>query len=150
MEDLAPFWQQPGIDILEREYRDLVFPASERWDSGSATRLYFEGGDGGNKSLPYYSLSAILDGHERWPAEKEWRTDPITTKRFTWEILDAYLHTWSAVHSYHERYPEDKVADGGDIVTRFVKGLRIKLGVDVEHFDLYWPVYVMLIRRGSA
>lgn len=44
-------------------------------------------------------------------------------KRTTWAWL-RYLRTWSALHTYHERYPDDLTRHNGDISARLVQALK--------------------------
>lgn len=64
----------------------------------------------------------------------------------TWEDLQAYLHTFSSLHTYHEKYPQDKENPEGDIATRFFNTLKKETG-EPEYIDVEWPMAVMLVKR---
>lgn len=94
----------------------------------------------------------------------------------TWRDLLAYFRTWSSLHTFHERFPEDKTsaedtrfleadlasiesgADdvrGGDIAIRFWKDLRENVlketpeaNVGVKDTVLVeWPLALILTRK---
>lgn len=98
----------------------------------------------------------------------------IMRKEMTWRDLLAYFRTWSALHTFHERFPEDKTsvedtrfleadlasgADddirGGDIAIRFWKDLRenalketpdAKVGAE-DIVLVEWPLALILTRK---
>jgi hypothetical protein len=80
----------------------------------------------------------------------------ILRKTLTWEGVEAYWRTWSSLHSYQEKHPEDKTAVGGDIVTRFldhakavVKSSRAQRNADEnpELIDVEWPLALLIVRK---
>lgn len=77
----------------------------------------------------------------------------------------SYLRTFSALHAFHEQFPEDKVDPRGDIAVRFWEQLRAQVaedkralgktgraddgdmeGVD-EEIEIEWPMAVVLAQR---
>lgn len=115
---LGPHWQRPGRTILERHLVDVPEPLSILNEQGitefsfpdKLDRLYFTGS--------YYS--------QELPQEL---TLPIISKvETTWRGLLGYLYTWSSLHNYQERYPEDRSLSfdqggEGNIAERFWKSL---------------------------
>jgi hypothetical protein len=66
----------------------------------------------------------------------------------TWIDLQQYLHTWSSLHTYHERYPEDLERPEGDIAARFWKSLKNGVGAkDQDTVEIEWPLALILVRR---
>ena len=73
--------------------------------------------------------------------------------RMSWDDFLTYLYTISALHTFHERFPEDRKRSDGDIAVRFCKRLReatlsspgngSEEGIEVE-----WPIALILGRRG--
>ena len=97
-------------------------------------------------------------------------------KRAPWPALLAYLHTASALHTFHERFPADAARPDGDLAARFVRALRERvreLGLerararggaaegkaereqgkeqeeegDEDAIDIEWPLALMLVKR---
>jgi hypothetical protein len=73
----------------------------------------------------------------------------ILRKKMTWIDLQQYLRTWSSLHTYHERYPEDLKRPEGDIAVRLWKSLKNGVGAKDDHdsVDIEWPLALMLVRR---
>ncbi|KAG8893955.1 hypothetical protein FRB99_001619, partial [Tulasnella sp. 403] len=113
---LGPFWEQPGRDILDNHFRDVRFPTSSEWNTNSGRRVYFAGDHAPELDVPYHALApeseTVEDGDGNFPEEPEYKTDAILTKRLTWDNLQSYLRTWSSLHSYQQRHPEDKERTG--------------------------------------
>jgi hypothetical protein len=66
----------------------------------------------------------------------------------TWIDLQQYLRTWSSLHTYHERYPDDLKHPDGDISVRLWESLRNGAGAkDQDTVDIEWPVALILVRR---
>jgi hypothetical protein len=124
--DLDPAQSSPLPSIID-EQPSIETISSEVdwsvWDAESALRL---------KSHP--------DG-------KPW----LMTKKFTYETLEGYYRTWSALHAYHENNPEDKAKRGteeGDIVDRFMRKLKRELRLDSKGEILAgWPLVLMMIKK---
>ncbi len=76
-------------------------------------------------------------------------------KRMLWDDFLAWLYTTSALHTFHERFPEDRERSDGDIADRFWKRLRqatlsepgngSEEGIEVE-----WPLALILGRRANG
>jgi hypothetical protein len=77
----------------------------------------------------------------------------ILRKAMQWSDLLAYFHSWSALHNYHRRFPEDLAHDDGNIAVRFWNELKEGVrqeGGDVENYDeidVEWPVAMILVKR---
>ncbi|KAF8962067.1 S-adenosyl-L-methionine-dependent methyltransferase [Flammula alnicola] len=155
---VGPYFQRPGRTILERYLVDVPEPPK---DGGleELTRVYFCGEDIPTvipKDAPVHSV--------------------LMRKEMKWRDLLAYFRTWSSLHTYHERYPDDlkKEEDtrflkedllhglepkdelqGGDIAIRFWKDLRqgaleATPGAPVGPEDVVlveWPVALLLTRK---
>ncbi|KIO20218.1 hypothetical protein M407DRAFT_221150 [Tulasnella calospora MUT 4182] len=148
---LGPFWQQPGVSILDAKYRTIQFPNNDAWLASSSTRVFLEGPSEDGTTLPYRSFDDALQSGLL--TEPEWRTDTIIDRSLTWNNMTAYFRTWSAVHSYQQQYPIDKEKTGrgaeGDIVDRFIESLRQALQEPSDEVDVYWPVFLMMGKRAS-
>jgi hypothetical protein len=139
-------WEQPGRSILDNHFLDI--PCAKEEDGWMDWEHVFFAGD-------HFPSSLI-------PNPK-----PVVMKKEAlWGELEAYLRTMSALHTYHEKNPEDhaKKADlvvregiamyeneKGDIVQRFLGRLQARLkedgtGVDAK-LDIEWPMTLILIRR---
>lgn len=169
---LGPHFERPGRTILERHLLDVphpstILPSSSSSPSiadptgcglGDVERVFFAGlappeslNLPPTTRLPRPALSADSDA---LPLAKVEHNPIVLTKSLTWLELLAYLRSWSALHNYHERYPQDKespadqrfleedtkalegeekcfdmavelgAVKGGDIAVRFWKDLR--------------------------
>ncbi|TFK23849.1 S-adenosyl-L-methionine-dependent methyltransferase [Coprinopsis marcescibilis] len=133
-------FQRPGRTMLERLLVDVPSPGSvlgthsEKGDLTDFRRVYFSGSH--EIPEPYSKLK----GTYIYPV--------MMRASWTWLDLLHYLRTWSALHSYHERFPDDlereddsrfldqdmedarsrnidgTVIRGGDISIRFWKDAR--------------------------
>ncbi len=69
----------------------------------------------------------------------------------TWDNLLSYLRTYSSLHTYHEKYPEDLQNPEGDIAVRFLNRLKTittdKEGAHADEIDVEWPLALLLARR---
>lgn len=73
----------------------------------------------------------------------------------TWDDLLAYLRTFSSLHTYHQKYPDDLKRSDGDIAARFCNKLKAEVAqyenrdADAipEEIDVEWPVALILARR---
>jgi len=133
LSSLGVYWQQPGRSILDNHL--LQVPEALDVVPGQFApldRVFFTG-------LHYPSL----------PSPRP----VILHKKVTWANLHSYFRTWSCLHTYHERYPEDRDRPDGDIAARFFKAL--KDGVkeqggavdDNDDIDVEWPVALIMARR---
>jgi len=153
-------FQRPGRTILERHLIDVPEPSTFVKDGfETLQRVYFCG----DNIPPFVPKNAPIH--------------PVLMQTdMRWRDLLAYFRTWSALHTYHERYPEDlKQAEdtrfleddlanssepldelrGGDIAIRFWKDLRqgaleAAPGISVAAEDkvqVEWPVALLLARK---
>ncbi|KAJ7116040.1 hypothetical protein C8R44DRAFT_675592 [Mycena epipterygia] len=128
---LGPHWE-PGRRILDNHLLDIVPPA-KGWDD--FTRVFFTG-----------------DHHPTLPKP---HFDPILRKTMTWggAGLHGYLRTFSALHRYHETFPEDLQHSDGDIATRFLRTLmetaQVPLGEEGENMtvEVEWPLALVIARK---
>lgn len=72
----------------------------------------------------------------------------------TWHDLYEYFRTASALHTFLEQHPEDKVRPEGDIAMRFWKSLlsdaSAQDGVAVqaeEEVEVEWPLALILVKK---
>ncbi|KAJ7504335.1 S-adenosyl-L-methionine-dependent methyltransferase [Mycena galericulata] len=128
---LGPHWE-PGRRILANHLLDIKEPPTG-WDD--LTRVFFTG--------DYY------------PQLPEPHMQAIMRKTMTWggAGLHGYLRTFSALHRYHEAFPEDLARADGDIATRFLRTLmenaQVPLGEEGENatVEVEWPMALVLARK---
>ena len=68
----------------------------------------------------------------------------------SWEDLMSYLRTFSSLHTFHEKYPQDLQNPDGDIAVRFLNRLKEHVSSqdrEVEELDVEWPLALILARR---
>lgn len=72
----------------------------------------------------------------------------------TWDNLLSYLNSFSSLHTFRERYPEDANNPEGDIATRFWKRLQAEMGYKGEEgegegevVEVEWPMALIMVRR---
>ena len=68
----------------------------------------------------------------------------------TYENLENYLRSFSALHTFQEQNPEDAKNPEGDVAKRFLKVL--KKGIEEEggkpdELIIEWPMTVILAKR---
>ncbi|PPQ92736.1 hypothetical protein CVT25_015357 [Psilocybe cyanescens] len=152
-------FQRPGRTIVERHLVDVPEPSIYGVKLEPLQRVFFCGDD-----IPPF-------------IPKDSPIHPVIMQTdMKWRDLLAYFRTWSALHTYHERYPEDlthpedtrfleedlsieseDTADirGGDIAIRFWKDLRegaakAAPGTAVGINDIVrveWPLALILTRK---
>jgi hypothetical protein len=156
-EALGPYWQ-PGRKIVEGLLDAVPFPvkpeppselflASSTYTCASIAEPELDGGDDSAAWDPSSAVRLKEEDGRPW----------LMTKRFTLSTLAGYLRTWSALHAYHEAYPEDAARKGqgpedGDIVDRLLGRLEIEMGQAVGQaqlgdFEVGWPLVVMMIKK---
>lgn len=135
-ESIGPYWEQPGRSILDNHFLDVKDPEGDGWSQ--TKRIYFSGKYHPNLPSP---LPTIL------------------RKKMTWNELLGYFRTYSSLHTYHEKFPEDKVnpPPGGSIEVRFWNQLMREAGVfnevaDVEkareqEIEVEWPVAIVMAKK---
>ncbi|KAG6819189.1 hypothetical protein H0H93_014485, partial [Arthromyces matolae] len=166
LKSLGPYFERPGRTILENMLTDVPDPTfmenvtKVRGGLSHFERRYFAGLHFPTH-LPQPSPHQIKDVEMR--LSMRWR-----------DVL-GYLRTWSPLHNFHERFPEDlnRVDErfpedktlgtssspddidvsGGDIAVRFWKDLREeakerggKYGVD-DPVLVEWPIALLLARK---
>ncbi|KAF8514950.1 S-adenosyl-L-methionine-dependent methyltransferase [Hysterangium stoloniferum] len=139
-ESIGPYWEQPGRSILDNHFLDIPnAPESQFKDH----QLIFWTGD----------------YHPSLPASRP----TILRKTVSWEGLQAYLRTFSALYTYQEACPEDSKqftnlshrpdsGKGGDVVERFWWKLKERVaeekgGSEEEEIVIEWPLTLLLCRR---
>ncbi|GAB1520779.1 trans-aconitate methyltransferase 1 [Rhizoctonia solani] len=134
---LGPHWQQPGRSILEGYLQKIPLPTSSPWDPSSIRRIYYVG-----------------DHEPDLQGEKL----PIILKKYlTWDAFKSYLRTWSSLHDYLVKHPNDKDSEGRDIVDRLVKEVYEK-GESLpdadtkawkDGFIAEWPLALLLLKKAE-
>ncbi|KAJ7091396.1 hypothetical protein B0H15DRAFT_948348 [Mycena belliarum] len=128
---LGPHWE-PGRKILANHLLDIPEPESG-WDD--FTRVFFSG--------------------EYYPDLPHPHLAPIMRKRMTWggAGLHGYLRTFSALHRFHEQFPEDLRRGDGDIATRFLRTLMQNAGVpageagEAQEVEVEWSLALVVARK---
>jgi len=128
---IGPYWQQPGRSILDNHFLDVpkatdVLPDKfTEWE-----HVFFSGSH-----------------HPHLPSPQP----VILRKQMTWDDLLSYFRTFSSLHTYHERYPDDLKNPDGDIAVRFWRSLREHTGQeqksDSDIIEVEWPMALMMVRR---
>jgi SAM-dependent methyltransferase len=129
---LGPHWQQPGRSILDNHLVEIPSATDVLPDQfENFERVFFTG----RRYPPFPSARSV-----------------ILRKKMTWNDLQQYFRTWSSLHTYHERYPEDLTHPEGDIAVRFWKSL--KDGVDKDEkpkdndlVEIEWPLALILVKK---
>ncbi|KAE8268596.1 hypothetical protein A4X09_0g3741 [Tilletia walkeri] len=140
--NVGAYFEKPGRTILERGLVDVPWPwqlnkkddpALERWDQTSATRTM-------------YSVSSP---NPEWPPinNASQAAGRVMDLVVTWEGLERYLRTASAVNNFLHQHPNDAAQHGGrDVVHRFVDRLKERIPRDTEKLRLQWPLSLMMIK----
>ncbi|KAH8110949.1 S-adenosyl-L-methionine-dependent methyltransferase [Phellopilus nigrolimitatus] len=135
---LGPHWEQPGRSIVDNHLQDVPSATSIIPDAFySEERVYFSGSH-------YSSL----------PSPRP----VILRKKMNWENFEAYLRSFSSLHTFQARYPADATRENGDIVTRFTTTLKEKMyGTDQgekrldvgeeNEIEVEWPLALVLVKR---
>ncbi|KAF8838278.1 S-adenosyl-L-methionine-dependent methyltransferase [Paxillus ammoniavirescens] len=134
LNSVGPYWQQPGRSILDNHL--IAVPNAEEAVPGAFkdfTRCYFTG-----------------THHPHLPSPQ-----PILMRKtMTWNNLYDYLRTCSALHTFLEKNPQDKLQPEGDICMRFWKSLMrnaeeqdgVKVGAE-DNVDVEWPLAVVMVKK---
>ncbi|KAI0087202.1 S-adenosyl-L-methionine-dependent methyltransferase [Irpex rosettiformis] len=131
LNSLGPYWERPGRTIVDEHL--VAIPDPETVVPGAfrdLERVYFTG-----------------EHHPNLP-----NTRPvILRKKMSWDDLMSYLRTFSSLHSFHEKYPDDLQRPDGDIALRFLNRLKEDVaqhkGSTGEEVDVEWPLALILARR---
>lgn len=108
---LGPYWQEPGHTIGDNLYRDITSPTSEEWDSASERRVYFTRAYYPEVELPEHSIPAI-DADDTSSEERSFRTSITLSKPMAWAEIEEWWRSWSALHTYLDKHPEEKARTG--------------------------------------
>jgi len=137
---LGPHWEQPGRSILDNHL--LKIPSAGdivRDGFHSESRVYFVG-----------------DHHPSLPSSRP----VILRKKVSWEGFEAYLRSFSSLHTFHEHYPDDMKREDGDITERFMRSLKEEMkkadakdgtageATDSnEQVEIEWPLALVMVKR---
>ncbi|KAL0572224.1 trans-aconitate methyltransferase 1 [Marasmius crinis-equi] len=136
---LGPHWQQPGRSILQNHLVDVPdpknVPGAESYFA-ELDRIYFTGS--------YY------------PDLPSAQTLPVILRSpTTWGGMLGYFNTFSSLHTYLERHPEDAKREDGNIAERFWGSLmeqaaQIDGKPEVKAEDpvtIEWPLALVLAKK---
>ncbi|KAI0330664.1 S-adenosyl-L-methionine-dependent methyltransferase [Cubamyces sp. BRFM 1775] len=132
---LGTYWERPGRTILDEHLVAVPDPREVLPDKFSEfERVFFTG-------------SHYPDLPNARPV--------ILRKRMSWEELLGYFRTWSPLHTFHEKHPEDLQREDGDIAVRFWRKLKEEVAraegkevpKDEDPVDIEWPLALILARR---
>jgi hypothetical protein len=126
-----------GRSILEGYLQKVPVPTSPPWDPSSIRRIYYVG-----------DHEPDLQG-EKLPI--------VLTKYLSWDAFRSYLRTWSSLHDYLVKHPNDKDSEGRDIVDRLVKEVYEKgenlADTDTkawkDGFIAEWPLALLLLKKAE-
>ncbi|TFK93422.1 S-adenosyl-L-methionine-dependent methyltransferase [Polyporus arcularius HHB13444] len=135
-DSLGPYWERPGRTILDNHLLDVPDPT---------------------QALPgqFSSFERVFFTGAHYPALPNPRP-VILRKSLTWAELMGYFRTWSPLHTYHEKYPEDLERPDGDIATRFWRTLKeevarvekkTEIPKDEDIVEIEWPLALILARK---
>ncbi|KAJ7654386.1 hypothetical protein DFH06DRAFT_513091 [Mycena polygramma] len=128
---LGPHWEA-GRSILNNHLLDIAPPPTGWTD---VNRVFFTG--------------------KHFPELPQPHLDPIMRRTMTWsgDGLDGYLRTFSALHRFHDAYPEDLQRADGDIATRFLRQLMAAAQVpagpegEAQEVEVEWPLALVIARK---
>ena len=133
--DIGPYWQQPGRSILQNHLREIVHAGPPLLTDRKY--LVFSGDWYPESKHPGAEVRDVIMS---WPS--------------TFERLEAYLRTWSAVHSYLEKFPDVAAMRGkgaeGDVVDRIISKLKEEGVPEDSTFTQDTALVLLLYRKGSA
>ncbi|CAD6933466.1 unnamed protein product [Tilletia controversa] len=139
--NVGGFFEQPGRTILERGLVDVPWPwevegcDAAEWDQASASR----------------SMHSVLSLHtnSEWPPihNESQAAGQVMDRVVSWDGLERYLRTASAVNNFLHQHPDDKAQHAGrDVVQRFVDRLRENVPSGTETLRLRWPLSLMMVK----
>lgn len=147
---MSAYWEQPGRAIVDAGLITVPSPSKDTFDPSEAKVVLFNG---------KHREDIIKQDWQR-PVEV---ADVILRKEMTWELLDNYCRTWSNLHNFLAKFPQEKekrVSDGhpanekGDIVQRFLARLKHESekshGKALEKLEIEWPMTLLLYRKRST
>jgi trans-aconitate 3-methyltransferase len=141
--NVGAYFERPGRSILEDHLQKVRFPVEPAWDGSSGLRVYYVG--------DHYSTTGPNPDIRLTPGGKDEVHETIFRKEMSFEDLDNYLRTWSALHTFHTKHPEDRDHVDGDIVTRLINRLKEGMAEDLKSvpgkFDVEWPIALIMIKK---
>lgn len=148
-DSLSAYWERPGRPILDAGLTTIPSPSSP-FDPAESEVILFNG-----------KYRDDINNHN-WERNVKVE-DVILNKEMTWELLDKYCRTWSALANFLAKHPQEKdkrISDGdsaneqGDIVQRFLAKLKGELeksgGKVPESLVIEWPMTLLLYRKRST
>jgi hypothetical protein len=133
--DVGSYWQQPGRSILQNHLREIVH--ADPTLLTDSKYLVFSG--------DWYPESKHPGAEVR---------DVIMSMPATFEGLEAYLRTWSSVHTYLEKFPDVAAMRGkgteGDVVDRIISKLKAEGVPEGGTFTQDTAMVLLLYRKHSV
>lgn len=152
-ESLGPHWERPGRTIVDGHLLAIPEPDTVVPDAfQDFERLFFTGSSSVFISeCCINSLESIGDHYPHLPNPRP----VILHKKMTWDDLLSYFRTFSSLHTFHEKYPEDLKRPDGDIAVRFLNRLKAHVAQHenkevesiADEIDVEWPLALILARR---
>ena len=71
----------------------------------------------------------------------------------SWNDFLGYLRTFSSLHTFHEKFPEDKRREDGPLEVRFWRELMQRAGVNEAEgggeqlLEVEWPIAIVLVKK---
>ena len=96
-----------------------------------------------------FNILSSGDHHAHVPSPRP----VILRKTMTWSDLLAYFRTFSSLHTFHEKHPEDLEDPNGDIAVRFLKSLKELVSreggavEDSDNINVEWPLALILAKK---
>jgi hypothetical protein len=133
--DVGSYWQQPGRSILQNHLREIIH--ADPTLLTDSKYLVFSG--------DWYPESKHPGAEVR---------DVIMSMPATFEGLEAYLRTWSSVHTYLEKFPDVAAIRGkgteGDVVDRIISKLKAEGVPEGCTFTQDTAMVLLLYRKHSV
>ncbi|CAO1629968.1 unnamed protein product [Sympodiomycopsis kandeliae] len=166
---IGPYFEQPGRNRLNNLLKSIPFPTNtdlniekeykSQWDTNTILRKTHDTHSShcSKDGIPLIELGFYrsTDFSTRNINEGPLRLEQV----MNWSQFKAYIRTSSALHYYHQKFPQDKQNPDGDIVDRFVarlkncvvqdraKGVGTLEGLDEQHIRVAWPLGLMAIKK---
>ena len=106
---VGSYFQRPGRTILERYLVDVPVPSTFVKDPGfeDFQRVYFCGKVASSAPFIFLINTRQGDNVPDFLPQDAPRHPVLMRTEMTWRDLLSYFRTWSALHTYHEKYPDD-------------------------------------------
>ncbi|EJT99573.1 S-adenosyl-L-methionine-dependent methyltransferase [Dacryopinax primogenitus] len=130
--ELDSNWEQPGRSIVEALLDPIPSPGLP-FDPSTEQRIKYSGS--------YFPKPEVPDPQP-----------VILSKRMNRQDLDTYARTFSALHTFWEKHPEDKQRSDGDFATRFVARMMQVISEDggnTNEFTVDWPAGLILVKKAA-